>query len=104
MSIVAASAARQKAVQSIQVSVAAVSASTYDAAGTDSALSINNTPATSQATVYRDSFGAIFGVRKDNSGALLSVPKRLDRASQVFEFLFEGLSTGAGEVGDKDNG
>ena len=103
MSIVAASAVIQKAVQSVQVSVATVSASTYSANGTASALSVDATPDASQVTLYRDSYGSIFAVRKDAAGALLSVPRRLTSAAKVFEALFEGLSTGAGEVGDKDS-
>lgn len=104
MSLNAANAVLTRAVQSLQVSVAAISASKYDAAGAPTVLAIDGTPAANQVTLFRNQFGTVFCVRKDAAGAPLGVPKRLDRASQVFEVLFEGVSTGAGEVGDKDNG
>lgn len=104
MSISAPVVVLNKAVQSIQVSVAAISASSYNGAGAATPLVIDASPATSQVTFFRNSFGSVFAVRKDGAGALIGVPKRLDRASQVFEALYEGLSTGAGEVGDRDNG
>ena len=104
MSIVAATAVNLKVVQSVQVSVAAISASTYNAAGAPTVLSVDNTAAANQLTFFRDQFGRIRAGRKDAGGVFATPPKVMRSASQLFETLLEGLSTGAGEVGDKDVG